>query len=216
MTGNSRQDEPRGYDTMPIRSGADGVPTGWYRLLLRSLRDFDRQPTAARRDGFPRPSRQPTGLVGAEFELWAQPPHRWLIRRTTDMPGQRLASANQLADAGHRHLTHPQATVEYETDPDLIHFTFRHLFQPETLLRHCTVTPIGTGLRAGRSADIVVAHPRPDVSPDLLACWGPDADEYQLHIDRATGIVLRNAATRHSVITNLDVVIQLDVERDRR
>ncbi|MGN9777713.1 hypothetical protein ACTMS0_18405 [Micromonospora sp. H33] len=205
---------------MPARPAAASDPTVRYRLRLRELHDFAGQWAALGRPYRPGPAGlvgveyDPPGLVGIEFELWAQPPRRWRMRRIKDVPGNAVERDDRFVDGDRWYWAQPEDAVEYGDATDGAPPTFRHLFQPETLLTHCAVTAAGSGQHIGRPADIAIARPRPDVPPNRLGHWGQGAEEYEMHIDRATGIVLRSAARHHGAIFHLDEVIDMEVNPD--
>ncbi|MBA4866950.1 hypothetical protein H1V43_37785 [Streptomyces sp. PSKA54] len=196
-----------------------------YRLRLRHGVDFARRPQARGAAEYLPPEQRHSGLVTVEYELHAQPPARWRLRRVLDVGGEPPGRDERLVLEDRWYWFHPNDDVEYnayrredavpydayrQTVPD----HFRHLFEPDSLLALCQVEQAPPAVLLGRSVRVVVARPLPGQPARAFAAWGPGADAYRLHIDESTGLVLRAEALGGGRPLQVDEVVGLELDPD--
>ncbi|MBC2902451.1 hypothetical protein [Streptomyces cupreus] len=193
-----------------------------YGLRLCHSMDFARSLEALGQAQYLPPGHLHTGLVTVDYELYAQPPVRWRLRRVRDIGGESPGRDERLVDGNRWYWFHPNDDVEYQPEDAVAYDeyqhtapeTFRHLFTPDALLSLCRVDQVRPDVLDGRSVRVVVAHPLPEHSPRAFACWGAGADTYRLHIDESTGVVLRTEASFAGHVLRVDEVIRLELDPD--
>jgi hypothetical protein len=165
------------------------------------------------------------GLVTVEYELHAQPPARWRLRRVRDVGGEPPGRDELLVVEDRWYWFHPNDDVEYDAyrPQDDVPYDeyrqtvpehFQHLFEPESLLALCQVEQAAPAVLLGRSVRVVLARPRPGQPAGAFASWGPGADAYRLHIDASTGLVLRAEALVGGRPFQADEVVGLELDPD--
>lgn len=196
-----------------------------YRLRLQHGVDFARSLEALGQAQYLPPEHSRSGLITVEYELHAQPPDRWRLRRVRDVGGEPPGRDERLVDGNRWYWCHPNDDVEYDEyrPEDAVEYdeyqqaapeNFRHLFEPGSLLSLCRVEQVQPAVLDGRSVRVVMAHPRPEHPARAFVYWGAGADTYRLHIDESTGIVLRAEASFAGHAFQVDEVIQLELDPD--
>ncbi|MGP3948693.1 hypothetical protein [Streptomyces sp. 7N604] len=196
-----------------------------YRLRLRHGVDFARRPEAMGHEPYLPSGHRHAGLVTVEYELHAQPPARWRLRRVRDIGGEPPGRDERIVDGNRWYWFHPNDAVEYDEyrPEDAVEYeeyqqtvpeNFRHLFEPDSLLSLCRVEQAQPAILDERSVRVVMAHPLPEHPARAFGYWGAGADGYRLHIDQSTGIVLRAEASFAAHPFQVDQVIQLELDPD--
>jgi hypothetical protein len=225
VTPRPGQDELRTYAAGMAVPPAPALRPGLYRLRLRHGVDFARRPEAGGHAEYLPPEHRHSGLVTMEYELHAQPPARWRLRRVRDVGGEPPGRDELLVVEDRWYWFHPNDDVEYDAyrPQDAVPYDeylqtvpahFRHLFEPDSLLALCQVEQAPPAVLIGRGARVVTAHPRPEHPARAFASWGPGADAYRLHVDESTGLVLRAEALFAGHPFQVDEVTGLDLDAD--
>lgn len=183
-----------------------------YRLRLRHSSDFTRRLEALGSADYQPPGHRSAGLVAVEYELHAQPPARWRLRRVRDVGGEPPERDERLILEDRWFWFQSEDAVEYDESREGAPRTFWHLFTPESLLSLCQVEPERRAVLGGRSVRTMTMHPRPGHPPQVFGYWGGGADTYRLHIDEETGIALRAEAFFAGHVFLVDEVTSLEVD----
>lgn len=183
-----------------------------YRMRLRHSRDSARQWEALGHADYLSPGHPPTGLVTVEYELHAQPPTRWRLRRVRDVGGEPPERDERLILEDRWYWFQSEDAVEYDESRETAPPTFWHLFTPDSVMSLCRVEPAQPAVLDGRSVRTMMMQPHPEHPPRAFAYWGPGAETYRLHIDEETGIALRAAALFVGHVFQVDEVTSLEVD----
>ncbi|MCX9190993.1 hypothetical protein C3Y87_06120 [Carbonactinospora thermoautotrophica] len=150
-------------------------------------------------------------MSSVQYELWAAPPDRWRLRRGGRPAGLPLPRDERIIEGNRWYWLGPDDGVEWGDAADSAPPTFRHLFEPWTLLERCQVSEEGAAPVAGRPARVVVARPRDGAD---VTDWGAGADSYRLHLDAELDVALRAEASGQGRVFQVEEVLELREEPD--